>query len=58
MTFTVTAGRVTIGCPCGYQASGHQPVAVMDAVKDHETFAHGKGVSLQTFADLRAYADR
>lgn len=58
MTFTICGGRITIGCPCGYHATGHQPVPVMDAIKDHESFTHGKGLSPETHAALRAlYAE-
>ncbi len=54
---TVVGGRLCIVCPCGYVATGHQPQTVMDAVKAHESFTHGKGLTPETWAALRAMGE-
>lgn len=51
---SLVGGRLTIVCACGHAMSGHQLATVMDAVKDHESFTHGKGLSVETHAALRS----
>lgn len=55
-TLTVCGGRLVIVCPCGYLANGHQPESVLAAVKAHESFTHGKGLTAETHALLRMAA--
>ena len=50
---TACGGRIVTACPCGYRASGFQPLTVADAIKAHEAFAHGRGMSPETHAMLR-----
>ena len=50
---TTCGGRIITICPCGYRASGFQPLTVADAMKARESFAHGRGMSAETHALLR-----
>jgi hypothetical protein len=51
---TVCGGRLCIVCPCGFAATGHQPVTVAETMKAHDAFAHGTGLSPEGHALLRA----